>query len=482
METIEEIRVASEMKELPPKEERDQIISELQALTKETSEIDLKFKAGAFLSWFEPTGDQGRSWDEEMDYALAHRHEGYVPKMRYPAIERGYLDPDNRESSGFDFDGGMNKLEEMTQDLETRFKKTRDIAKEMIERKRLEFLFISAVKNGDHESVIKYMPYKTPDDELVSFARACHESDLNPKSPKTKFEERLDKNILSANEAKEYFEYALSQIDARGWKVKLSDKRKAVSVSSDAKEVSLWQGEQIKASTMIKLIAHEIGIHAGTAVNAERNGFGGAAIGEESEILQEGLATVAENDIEMLLYGSRSDPAPNYVLAINESSENGGDFWKTYEFIKKTKIESLTARGKTPEEAEKISEKTAKRILRRIYRGSVDLGKGGYTFTKDKAYLEGELSAQKIKDAGLLGYMLSGRFDIPTAIYLLKNGVIPKDAVHLVADVAQRIWSNEGDRDFFVNLQYYRENYNQPYWREQGLSDEEYLRRWQEMK
>lgn len=448
--------------EILSSEKRDLIVRELQEFTKKLEIIERKYKASSLESWINPTGVDGRSWNEEIDYALAHRNEGYVPRVRYPALERGFLDPNNPEETKLDVPGGLSKLDEISKTAAETYPETAEIVSRMVDRRRKEFLFLEAVRTGDHDGQIKYMPYEFPDPALVAFAENSYKT--TPESEtKSDTENKLQGNVLTPDEVQEYFEYALNLIHATGWVTKPLDGQTSISVVPESKEVRLPINLRLSALKLLKLVGHEIGAHVGTAVNAERNGFGSCAIGEESQVLQEGLARVTEHDVEEMLTGRKEYSGPSYVIAINTAIKNGGNFWETYDSIKK-------------------DFKATKGTLKRIFRGSTDLSKDGYVFTKDKAYLEGEMVAGEIQKRGLLGYLLSGKYDVNTAIFLLKNKVIPKESVNLVIDVAQKIWANKGDRDFFTNLDYFRENYNPPYWRDFGMTDKEYLQKWREAK
>lgn len=476
----EEIERAASLKNFPSKERRNQILNELQKLTKEVADIDRTYKAGYFLSWIAPEGG-GRSWDEEVDQALTKRSEGHVPAMSYPAIERGFLDPKDPEGSKLDIKGGLTALGQLSNETNERFPEVAELAKKIIKGKRREFLFLRAVKNANHEEQIKYMPYSLPDSDLITFAKACYEARLSEKPMEKSEKFRLVSNVLNSGEIKEYFEYALRIANAVGWRVTLSDTATTINVSLENKAVEIPRTRRLNVVKFLGLIAHEIGSHVGTAVNAEQNGLGSIALGEDSEILQEGLAKIAERDVQKMLTGKEEAPDPYYVLAMDRSHKSDGSFWSVFNYIRQLRARELTKKGKGPKEVETGALKTAKRVTRRVFRGSTDLNLKGYTFTKDKAYLEGERLCSQLKERGLLGYLLHGKYDIATAIYLLQNGVIPKSAVNLVIDVSQKIWANDADRDFLLNLENYRETINEPYWREVGLSDEEYLRRWKDL-
>ena len=473
-ELVAQIQAAASP-ETPTPEEREVLIRELQDFTKQVEHIDRTYKAGAMESWISPHGREGRTWSQELDHAVAHRHEGYVPQMTYPALERSYHEENDRDGTKLDTTAGLQELEQLEVDVAEKYKHISPVALVLIYHKKREFRFLEAVKSGDSKGVIANMPFGRPSDELVKFANAAYEADLRPKPKKNETAEKLSGNTFNSRDLKEYFEYAIQLLGAKEWRVEISTKQQVITVYPENKKVGIPPRRKVDGIELLKLTAHEIGAHVGTTYTAESNGFGTTSLGKDASILQEGLAMLAEREIEQLILGYPENPGPYYVLGIQQALENGGDFWKTYDYLIDLRKKELIAQGRSEKYIDKNLQAVPRRVLARIFRGSVDLSHGGYVYTKDKAYLEGEMIAEKIKEVGLLGFMLAGKYDIPTAIFLLQNRVIPKDAVNLTIDVAHKIWANQGDKDFLVNLNWYRENHNDPYWREFGVTYEEYI-------
>lgn len=473
--------------------ERKEILKQLREFRKRVEEIEKAYKAGDLESWIEPQGAEGRTWKQELQYARRNRKERYVPQLTYPALERGYLDPSKPEETKLDTKGGLEALRALQDELPETFRAIPQIATQTIEKKRKEFLFLQAVKDKEHKEAVRNMPHSAPSLELVQYAQEVYQKRLEPQREKTPVGEKLAKVRFHAYDFQEYFEYALELIGATNWKTEVTRRVSRVTVSPEKRTVYIPYKNKLSGIRLLALIAHEIGVHVATGVNAERNGFGSTYLGTEGTVLNEGLAKLAEKDVEEMLQGFANPPRPYYVLTIQKALETGGDFWSAHDYLVELRRKELEAQRKYEEEKtgnegkytnKYVSDetyKTVRKILKRIFRGAVDLSRGGYVYTKDKAYLEGEVMAQKIKEQGLLGYMLAGKFDLPTAIYLLKIGGIPKSAAYLTVEVAQKIWNKPEDRDFIENLRWYRANYNPPYWREFGLTDEEYAKRWIEL-
>lgn len=471
---VGQIKQAAENPRPLSPEQKEAIIGELKAFSLEVERIDKTFKAGDLESWIAPEGLDGRTWRQEISYAGKNRERGYVPQLSYPALARGFLDPENPEAK-LDIGGGLQALQVLKENLQTQFGNISPIASQMIERKEREFKFLQAVRDGDHQAAIENMPHGKPSEELVAYAQAAYDKDLQPKPKRNATARKLADNKITSDELKEYFEYAMQLLGAKDWRVRIVPKQGSITVYPEGREVKIPPRREYSGIRVLSLIAHEIGAHVGTSHNSEQNGFGSVSLGTETDVLQEGLAKLAEREVEAIILGYETNPGPYYVLGIQKAIETNGDFWAVYDYLITLRRDELTAQGRESDYIEKNVKDVPLQTLRRIFRGAVDLSAGEYVYTKDKAYLEGEMIAEKIKEAGLLGYMLAGKYDVPTAIFLLENGVTPPEAVKLTIDVARKIWAKEGDRDFLVNLNWYRENYNDPYWRESGITDEQYI-------
>src|SRR3989344_4205825 len=115
-ELVAQIQAAASP-ETPPSEEREVLIRELQDFTKQVEHIDRTYKAGAMESWISPHGREERTWSQELDHAVAHRHKGYIPKMTYPALESGYHDENDIEGTKLDTVAGLQALQQLEVDV-----------------------------------------------------------------------------------------------------------------------------------------------------------------------------------------------------------------------------------------------------------------------------------------------------------------------------------------------------------------------------
>lgn len=470
---IKDLKKAHETKFIWRKEK---VIKELQEFTKEIERVDTECLAGAFESWFEPSGSEGRTYEAEIDFALANRDKGYVPRFTYPALERGYLDENRKEETRLDLEGAHKAIPRAEE-----FPTISKIAQDIIDRKHKSLFFLRDIQIGEFEDLAEFTPYSPPSKELVDYAKKVYEEDLKPMEKKTELTKKLKEEKLTQTEMVEYVKYALSLLGAKDWKVEITKEKKAFSVLS-ATETVLIPEKEISILKFLTTLAHE-SIHIATAVNAKRMGLGTISLGEEADALQEGMAKLAENDVETMILGKTERASnPYYVLGMEKAHETYGNFWETFDYLVKIRVMELSAMGKSDDYIEKHKYVTPKIVVRRIFRGTPDLTKGGYVYHKDKIYLEGELTANKIRKEGLLGYFLAGKFDIATATFLIKTGVLPKEAVNLTSKVIEKIWENAGDKDFLTNTGWFRENYNPPYWRELGISDEAYFEAWKKGK
>ena len=455
------------------------ISRQLKEFSLEIETLSSDYMGGEFSSWIVAEGDKGRDWNKEIRYAIKKRPDGYIPQPTYPRLNRGYIDVDKK--GGLRITAGLEKIEEIVIRIQTKYPDIAHLAQSNLNHKRRQFLFLGALLDGNEEEAARHLPWDLPTEELIQYAHKVYGEDMKPKPPDSPMAKTLKAIKFHSGEIKAVFEYATGLLGIEGFKWIISSETKSITISTNTMTGKIPLTREVNGITLLSLVNHEIGVHLGVLAQSLRNGFGTASLGIGAGVIHEGIAKLVEEDVEEMILGYSEPPGPYRVLGIARAIENGGDFWDTFDYLVSLREAEYKAQGKDEKFIEKNKYSLPITALRRIFSCRLDLSKKGYIRTSEKAYLEGRMIAAKIREKGLLGYLLAGKFDIPTVVYFLETGVIPKTAVDLTVEVAQRIWGNEEDRDFITKIAEIRENYNPPYWREYGITDKEYLAAWRKM-
>jgi hypothetical protein len=183
-------------------------------------------------------------------------------------------------------------------------------------------------------------------------------------------------------------------------------------------------------------------------------------MGSDWETVQEGFAKLNEESVMKAVIGDsykRIGSSPYYVLAMakaRESIDKGGkaDILEIYDHIFDLKKKDIAVdqrklsryaydEGFSDMEAaldHKTDEET-KAVLRRVFRGMYP-----YYFPKDKAYLEGEEIARKMRDAHQDGYEYESKADPKLLPGLIRLGffsdILKTQKSREMKDVALRVW------------------------------------------
>lgn len=214
--------------------------------------------------------------------------------------------------------------------------------------------------------------------------------------------QRLKGLEFNAEKIRENFIWMAGQCGFAGTRpVEISDTTTSIDVrdkSSRGAVVSIPTDRKVSGLKLVELIGHEILCHWGDSERAARALplLGSGALKPADEVLYEGHATLTDYNTHFFL----GDKAPQrqlpfYVMAM-DWARHGHNFAETaaymYEHIRPTKLSDEAALTQTWT------------TCLRIFRGSRG-GDGGkypcYAFTKDRAYFEGRLVAEKLHEQKL---------------------------------------------------------------------------------
>jgi uncharacterized protein (TIGR02421 family) len=213
------------------------------------------------------------------------------------------------------------------------------------------------------------------------------------------------KNKLSLEEITSRFEDAALSFGLK-YSIKLTDKIVAKAmVNNSTKQVLLNKHDSLNTHELESLVHHELGVHALTTENAEKQLLSIFKLGLPGNThTQEGLAIYNEYLSGNLTLDRLKELALR-VIAIDHMLRHQ-NFRKTYNYIKNMS---------------NLDEDSCFRLITRVYRG------GG--FTKDYLYLSGLrdiIKSVKEKDFNLLFIGKTSLKFIPTLKELYQNGWISK--------------------------------------------------------
>lgn len=208
---------------------------------------------------------------------------------------------------------------------------------------------------------------------------------------------RLKSMELDAEQIRKHFVWMAEQCGFAGTRpVEISDTTTSIDVrdkSSRGAVVSIPIDRKVSGLKLVELVGHEILCHWGDSERAARvlPLLGSGALKPADEVLYEGHATLTDYNTHLFLGDKASQQQlPFYVMAM-DWAWHGHDFAETadymYDYVRPTK--------QRDEEALKQTWTTCFRVFRGS-RGIRSSKHPNYAFTKDRAYFEGRLIAEKL--------------------------------------------------------------------------------------
>lgn len=409
------------------------------------------------------------SMDEEIGRCLAEREAGkpYEPKFIFPEMEK--IDWKALE-------GKVGALEKIKDKISSeKNKDVREVAKEIISNYQAKMRILLAFRTDDTEEAEEdekkkaaqeeafdqsVIAYGDIDDRLIARAQEVYESKLNrDPDKKSDLQNKLEGMEFNAGDLQDYFNIALQELgEDNPFEVVIDKGVKVCTVDFNKKKISIPPDREVNGKRLLELIAHEIGIHAMTSKRNDEL-FGGLGMGSDWETVQEGFAKLNEEAVKKEIFGADyegSGSSPYYILAMakaRESLQKGEDvdILVVYDYIfalKKKSIEidevslaRYAKKKKIPLEtaADHMADKDTKAILRRVFRGLYP-----YYFPKDKAYLEGEEMARKMRSSHMDGYAYESKADTRILPGLIRLGffsdIIKTQEARRLKDVSLRVW------------------------------------------
>ena len=440
---IEKLEINIEEKER--KEAKERLIEYSGKIEGETEEFEDIFNL------IEQSGLGGRSFDDEFNVFLQKREEkeNYYPCFTYPNLEK------LPEKS---FDKSENELNIIKKEIlsERLNKNVVDILCDSIDYELGKIHFLKNIKVGNYEKAFELAKETWGDisDILVKKAEKVYEKKINTEEESSEVIELLKKNKFDSEDICNYFSYALKilGLDKENWKVVYGGKDIVVNYKNPENKfhtVTVPKERKVDGLKLLKLINHEIGVHALTNANNAKQGFGSLHFGKNYSLYQEGKAMLNELKIEEELLGEEKENRvvahPYYVLAMNEV-KNGKDFGEVFNHVFKLKKDELAKKSKGEEtKTEKDAIDFAKKICRRIYRGFNPAENSNLYFPKDKSYFEGEIGALEMEKGGVSDYLIKAKLDPEYIAKFKKLGLFYDDKeLRLTKNIANKMWKDEG--------------------------------------
>lgn len=283
-------------------------------------------------------------------------------------------------------------------------------------------------------------------------------------------EERLKENKFNAEDIKNYFEIALLKggLKDSGYKVIIDSAVKSIGVFKkhpkyDNPVILIPENREVDGIKLLELIAHEIGGHIASGFYNNKQGLGAMSLGRNWETYNEGSAKINEVEIKKEILGNsyldfKINSSPFYVLAM-EKIKNGGDFNETYKYIFDLAKKEFLVKGRDSFKSEEDANKIAEKTCRRVYRGFDKKERGKY-FPKDLSYLVGELGAQEMKKNRADKYLYLSKVDPELIPDLIKMGIYTYEkGLNMTKNVAKQIWQDKGwSADYIKSKEWYKEN------------------------
>ena len=472
---IEEMALSHDAQE--QKEMREKLIKYIERIDKYGSNYINPYE------YFEPSGTDGRTYDEEVDLFIEKRKEDkdYCPTFEYSGINDLNLKKLEKDKKNL-----VDLKEEL--ELETN-KSLKIICIDAIENIENKIGLLESIKDKDYSKAFEYAveSYGDIDNELCVIAEQVYKKSIIEKKvieeknisredqKKIDMREKLEKAEFDAEDYKNYFEILIKNagFEKYGWEVIITSEKKLPSVMGSSKDYDhpvilipeKYNKEKIDGLQFIAHINHEW-THIITQTYNIENGFGGVSFGADYETYTEGLGKLAEKEIEdklidlSIIDKEKEKPEigadPYYILGMRKVKE-GADFGQLFDYLMKLKTEELKAKKES--DIENKAMERVKIYCRRIFRG-FDTKEGGNYFPKDKAYLEGEIGAEKMRKEGLIDYLYKSKVDPALVPYFTKLGIYTLDkGLRDIRKVFIKIFRDKNWlSDYILDKEYFNEN------------------------
>jgi len=208
--------------------------------------------------------------------------------------------------------------------------------------------------------------------------------------------QKLEKKTYDALGIKSAFEYALVLYGFENdWTVVISDKVSAIDVrdksQNERPSIYIPSHRTVSGVKLLELIGHEIECHVRQSMNGNSllPHLGGGKLKTDDETFYEGLALMSDVDFSLKYLGDDTKkPKPYYTMAIKLARE-GKDFYEVFRTI---------YWFRSAVEGEEKALGTSWSTCFRVFRGITETKTNRYKYacSKDKAYLEGYLYAEKM--------------------------------------------------------------------------------------
>jgi len=486
---IEEMALSHDAQE--QKEVREKLIKYIERIDKYGSNYINPYE------YLESSGTDGRTYDEEVDLFIEKRKEDkdYCPTFEYSGIND--LDLKKLEKD-------KKNLADLKEELELEKNESlKIICIDAIDNIENKTGLLESIKDKNYDQAFEYAvkSYGDIDDELFNIAKQVYDKRITSeevfgKHPfsgeiesgaieekgvseeeqkKIDMREKLKEAEFDAEDYKNYFEILIKNAGFKkyGWEVIITSEKKIPSVMGSSKDYDhpvvlipeKYNKEKIDGLQFIAHINHEWA-HIITQTYNIENGFGGVSFGADYETYTEGLGKLAEKEIEdelidlNIIDKEKEKPEigadPYYILGMRKVKE-GADFGQLFDYLMKLEMEELKAKKES--DIEKKAMERVKIYCRRIFRG-FDTKEGGNYFPKDKAYLEGEIGAEKMRKEGLIDYLYKSKVDPALVPYFTKLGIYTLDkGLRDIRKVFIKIFRDKNWlSDYILDKEYFNEN------------------------
>ncbi len=189
---------------------------------------------------------------------------------------------------------------------------------------------------------------------------------------------------------------ALEKLDSRntGWRVAKVPNSSALAVSAHQKLVEVGENRPtIKGDALRGRVIHELGVHAGRSINAEKAGWLSAQYGQDGYLdFEESFATALEDAYQ----GKTKEHGQDYqlVAGLTYGLDNHlpRNFRETFEVMWRVKALGRVRDGQISDKDLDKARSSAFLVCLRLFRGTTGQQKG-VVYLKDLAYFNGRESA-----------------------------------------------------------------------------------------
>jgi hypothetical protein len=283
----------------------------------------------------------------------------------------------------------------------------RDGDSEEISSLRLELQeLVGSVSSTDFE------PF-APDVELVTWiGELVHE----------RFDELVEhidlERTYEVEDMREALDIALDKIGGKdvGWKTVVVPNSSVLAVSAHQKQVEVGENRKsIKGDELRGKVLHEVGVHAGRSINAEKAGWLSAAYGQNGYLdFEEAFATSLEDAYK----GEFDNHGVNYYmvagLAYGLDDHVPRDLRETFDVMWRMKALDRVKDGQITQEDITKAKSNAFISVMRLFRGTTGKDRG-VVYLKDMAYFNGQELAwgvlKNVQSQHDFDYLFAGKLD-----------------------------------------------------------------------